>query len=144
MATRIADVMSRNGTQVFTEMLTALHQFEKIVIGCKTPFVSESATWSDKFSGLDPLSQISSLDPVNDVLLRPEDDLFPTSEVDRYDDVPSTVEAKDSSEEGEILMSKTTSTKCPWGQQVTKPMWLQQQTVTKNHWMRRRDRKINP
>lgn len=51
----IADIMSRNGTFVFGEMMNALEKFEDIIKDGVAPFVGREGEW------VDPLSQLSSL-----------------------------------------------------------------------------------
>ncbi|KAG6949592.1 hypothetical protein JG688_00014561, partial [Phytophthora aleatoria] len=53
--TQIADIMSRNRTSVFNEMMTALVKFEEIIKDGAVPFVGRDDHW------IDPLSQLSSL-----------------------------------------------------------------------------------
>ncbi|KAG1690769.1 hypothetical protein DVH05_027818 [Phytophthora capsici] len=43
VATHIADIMSRNGTVVFTQMLESLKRFEDIVTGGGAPYVSQAS-----------------------------------------------------------------------------------------------------
>ncbi|KAG2788635.1 hypothetical protein PC129_g23966 [Phytophthora cactorum] len=51
----IVDIMSRNGTHVFREMMTALQKFEEVIKVGVAPFVGRKETW------IDPLFQLSSL-----------------------------------------------------------------------------------
>lgn len=58
IGTRIADIMSRNGTTVFNQMLGRLKRFESIVTGGEAPFVSEFTVRADQLPDFSPLSQV--------------------------------------------------------------------------------------
>jgi hypothetical protein len=58
VGTRIVDIMSRNGTPVFKQLLESLERFESIVTDGATPFVSQVAVWPDQLSDFNSLSQV--------------------------------------------------------------------------------------
>ncbi|RLN06604.1 hypothetical protein BBJ28_00002807 [Nothophytophthora sp. Chile5] len=60
-ATHIADIMSRNGTAVFKDMLAALEKFEEIIKEGVAPFVGRDGEGIAEW--LDPMSQLSSILP---------------------------------------------------------------------------------
>ncbi|RLN32094.1 hypothetical protein BBJ28_00016959 [Nothophytophthora sp. Chile5] len=60
-ATHIADIMSRNGTAVFKNMLAVLEKFEKIIKEGVAPFVRRDGEGIAEW--LDPMSQLSSILP---------------------------------------------------------------------------------
>lgn len=52
-APQIADIINRNGTSVFNEMLAALEKVEEIIKVGVAPFVGREGHW------IEPLSQLS-------------------------------------------------------------------------------------
>ncbi|ETK71272.1 hypothetical protein L915_21460 [Phytophthora nicotianae] len=95
-ATRIADIMSRNGTPIFKKMMEALQRFEQIAITGEAPVVSTYAERFDKFSELYPLSQLSGLDACDVGLSSNDSEIAPT-----IDATPSQVETRDGETRGQ-------------------------------------------
>ncbi|RLN72367.1 hypothetical protein BBJ28_00023756 [Nothophytophthora sp. Chile5] len=97
-ATRIADIMSRNGTPTFMEMMKSLKIFEDVAKDGEAPFVSRS--WADPLSQI-PLSQLVVAPDTESATAietassspgeyRPDDDMGSAE-----DDVPATAIASD-------------------------------------------------
>ncbi|KAG6947816.1 hypothetical protein JG688_00015380 [Phytophthora aleatoria] len=59
------NMMSRNGTPVFIEMLKSLKRFEAIVTDGEAPFVSHASAWPERRSELHPLSQFAEMQAAN-------------------------------------------------------------------------------
>ncbi|KAE9068564.1 hypothetical protein PF007_g27641 [Phytophthora fragariae] len=90
----IADIMSRNGTSVFREMMNALERFEDIVKDGVAPLVGREGHWMDPLS----LTQLSQFDltPTTEVVVKSSEttkvssDTKHETEHDSGDDPPLT------------------------------------------------------